>query len=162
MGLGGALLALPPTRWALLRWALPKPGEGPGEELRRKGCELGRASSGPGRCAGLRVRLRRPSMKHHSTPTPSPADFHASIHAVGEPRPGDDLPPPVCVSHVRSGDGGDPGYRCTARMCVEAALTASLERDKCAAEGGVLTPASGLGMALVHRLNKSGMELSVD
>lgn len=38
-GLGAFLLAtaLPPTRWALERWVLPKPGEGPSPEAQRKG-----------------------------------------------------------------------------------------------------------------------------
>ena len=126
MGVGGLALGFPPTRWALLRWALPKPGQGPSEDLRRNGF------------------------------------FHASIHAVGEVQAGDAGEAPVTVAHVRSGDAGDPGYRATARMSVEAALTAVLERDQCAPEGGVLTPASGLGLALVGRLNRSGMQLTVD
>lgn len=38
-GLGAFLVAtaLPPTRWALERWVLPKPGEGPSPEAQRKG-----------------------------------------------------------------------------------------------------------------------------
>ena len=37
MGCGGALMLFPPTRWALMRWVLPKPGQGPSPELRRTG-----------------------------------------------------------------------------------------------------------------------------
>lgn len=37
LGLFGALLVFPPTRWALARFALPKPGEGPSESLRENG-----------------------------------------------------------------------------------------------------------------------------
>jgi len=62
---------------------------------------------------------------------------------------------------VRSGDAGDPGYKATARMVVEAALCGALERSACAA-GGVLTPAAAFGMTLVERLRKSGMELSTE
>ena len=46
-------------------------------------------------------------------------------------------------------------------MCVEAALTLALAREQCAA-GGVLTPASSMGDALVERLRASGMILYVD
>ena len=37
LGLFGALLVFPPTRWALARFALPKPGEGPSQSLRENG-----------------------------------------------------------------------------------------------------------------------------
>ena len=37
LGLFGALLMFPPTRWALARFALPKPGEGPSEATRENG-----------------------------------------------------------------------------------------------------------------------------
>ena len=37
MGVGGLAVVFPPSRWALLRWVLPKPGQGPSEELRRNG-----------------------------------------------------------------------------------------------------------------------------
>lgn len=45
------------------------------------------------------------------------------------------------------------------QMSIEAALCLALNRDACTA--GVLTPASALGLALVDRLNASGMSLSV-
>ena len=68
---------------------------------------------------------------------------------------------PTVVGHVRSGDAGDPGYKATARMCVEAALCTVKSRDLCAA-GGVLTPASALGDVYVQRLNASGMQLAAE
>ena len=37
LGLFGALLVFPPTRWLLARFALPKPGEGPSEATRENG-----------------------------------------------------------------------------------------------------------------------------
>lgn len=56
---------------------------------------------------------------------------------------------------------GDPGYRGTALMSVEAALTLALNRESCAAQGGVLTPASAMGDALVQRLTNAGMRFEV-
>ncbi len=56
---------------------------------------------------------------------------------------------------------GDPGYQATALMLAESALTLVLDRDALPASGGgVLTPATALGDALVTRLRDAGMELS--
>jgi len=84
--------------------------------------------------------------------------FESLIYAVGD---GTDEEPKKTVAYVRSGTSGDPGYKSTAQMSVEAALCMALQREKCHPEGGVLTPATGLGMLLVDRLNVSGMELGV-
>ncbi|RAJ66868.1 short subunit dehydrogenase-like uncharacterized protein [Streptomyces sp. Amel2xB2] len=57
---------------------------------------------------------------------------------------------------------GDPGYAATAVMLGESAL--ALVRDRYALPeygGGVLTPATGLGDALVRRLRAAGMTLAV-
>ena len=43
-------------------------------------------------------------------------------------------------------------------MSIESALCLALQRQQCAA-GGVLTPASALGLVLVERLRASGMLL---
>mgnify|MGYP001468770604 CR=1 FL=1 len=69
--------------------------------------------------------------------------------------------PAKCSFTGASGDAGDPGYKATARMCVEAALCTVKSRDLCAA-GGVLTPASALGDVYVQRLNASGMQLTAE
>lgn len=50
---------------------------------------------------------------------------------------------------------GDPGYAATARMLSESALC--LAFGAIPKRGGVLTPASAMGMALVERLRKAGM-----
>ncbi|MBN8228511.1 saccharopine dehydrogenase NADP-binding domain-containing protein [Corallococcus macrosporus] len=50
---------------------------------------------------------------------------------------------------------GDPGYAATARMLAESALC--LAFDTIPKRGGVLTPASAMGMVLVERLRKAGM-----
>jgi short subunit dehydrogenase-like uncharacterized protein len=82
--------------------------------------------------------------------------FTSHVYAVG-----DKPEKPMTVAYIKSGNAGDPGYKATALMSIEASLCMALEREKCAKEGGVLTPATGLGMAFVDRLNKSGMKLGV-
>ncbi|CAB9530072.1 Trans-acting enoyl reductase [Seminavis robusta] len=81
--------------------------------------------------------------------------FSSKIYAVGEQ---DQL----VVAYVKSGTAGDPGYKATAQMSIEASLAMALEREKCATQGGVLTTATALGMTLVDRLNKTGMQLGVE
>ena len=54
---------------------------------------------------------------------------------------------------------GDPGYAATSRMIAESALC--LAFDDIASEGGVLTPASCMGMKLVERLRRAGMTFEV-
>jgi short subunit dehydrogenase-like uncharacterized protein len=56
---------------------------------------------------------------------------------------------------------GDPGYKATAMMLGEAALTLALDRDKLPDRKGVLTPISAMGDALVDRLRAAGMTLDV-
>jgi short subunit dehydrogenase-like uncharacterized protein len=56
---------------------------------------------------------------------------------------------------------GDPGYAATAVMLGESALALVHDRDALpASEGGVLTPATALGDALVTRLRAAGMEIA--
>lgn len=69
---------------------------------------------------------------------------------------------PRVVANVESGDAGDPGYKCTARMSIEAALCCVLHRDRCYTPGGVVTTAVGFGNVLVEGLNASGMRLFVE
>ena len=62
-------------------------------------------------------------------------------------------------------DKGDPGNRATTKMVCEAALCLAIDFDQLpggAEYGGVLTPASGLGNALVKRLRAAGMTLVID
>jgi len=57
---------------------------------------------------------------------------------------------------------GDPGYKETSRMVAETALCLLLENEKIPGKkGGVLTPASGLGIHLMERLRNSGMKLEI-
>ena len=56
---------------------------------------------------------------------------------------------------------GDPGYAATAVMLSEAALALALDRDALPPSGGgVLTPATGIGDALVARLRAAGIEIT--
>ena len=56
---------------------------------------------------------------------------------------------------------GDPGYAATAIMLGESALALAGDRDLLPpSEGGVLTPATALGDALVTRLRAAGMEIT--
>ncbi|WP_328464754.1 saccharopine dehydrogenase NADP-binding domain-containing protein [Actinoplanes sp. NBC_00393] len=56
---------------------------------------------------------------------------------------------------------GDPGYAATAVMLGESALALALDRDQLPpSQGGVLTPATGIGNALVTRLRAAGMEIT--
>lgn len=77
------------------------------------------------------------------------------------------------VGHSASGkmvrgmvaDKGDPGNRATTKMLCESALALALQLDALPGgrkHGGFLTPASGLGDVLVHRLRAAGMTLKVD
>lgn len=54
----------------------------------------------------------------------------------------------------------DPGYGGTAVMLAEAALCLALQGDQLGTPGGVLTPASAMGMPLVERLRDAGMTLA--
>ena len=63
------------------------------------------------------------------------------------------------VAAIR-GDG-DPGYKVTSKLVAECALCLVENGDDLpggSTYGGVLTSASGLGMALVDRLSRSGIE----
>lgn len=63
-------------------------------------------------------------------------------------------------SQIRA--SGDPGYKATALMLGESALTLALDRDALPARAGVLTPAVAMGDALISRLGAAGMTLTVD
>ena len=57
-------------------------------------------------------------------------------------------------------DVGDPGNRVTVKTLCESALSLALEKEKLPggnSRGGILTPATGLGMVLVNRLSRMGM-----
>lgn len=57
---------------------------------------------------------------------------------------------------------GDPGYKATARMLGESALTLALNRDDLPDRAGILTPASAMGDALISRLTSAGVEIDAE
>ena len=59
-------------------------------------------------------------------------------------------------------DKRDPGYGSTAVMLSEAALCLALQGNELESGGGILTPATAMGMPLVERLRNAGLTLSVD
>ncbi len=56
----------------------------------------------------------------------------------------------------------DPGYGETAKMLGEAAYCLALDGTGLESDGGVLTPASAMGMTLVNRLCRAGMVFKVE
>ena len=73
--------------------------------------------------------------------------------------------------HVAVGDGQvvrgvvadnrDPGYGSTAVMLSEAALCLALQGAELDAPGGILTPATAMGVRLIERLRKAGLTLEI-
>ncbi len=57
---------------------------------------------------------------------------------------------------------GHPGYRTTGTMAAEAALALVLDRERLAPFTGLVTPATGLGLALCDPLKRAGMEFTVE
>jgi len=55
----------------------------------------------------------------------------------------------------------DPGYGETAKMLSESALCLALQGQELDSPGGVLTPATAMGMTLVERLREAGMTFDV-
>lgn len=56
----------------------------------------------------------------------------------------------------------DPGYGETAKMVGESALCLAFDRGSTRTEGGILTPASCMGMTLIERLRRAGMTFQID
>ena len=59
------------------------------------------------------------------------------------------------------GDRRDPGHGSTAVMLSEAAVCLALEGAQLSSEGGILTPATAMGMRLIERLRAAGMTFEV-
>lgn len=65
---------------------------------------------------------------------------------------------------VTLADDGDPGNRATVKMLCESALALALEGDALPGAphlGGILTPATALGLVLRRRLERAGMRIHV-
>ncbi|APW96887.1 oxidoreductase [Halobiforma lacisalsi AJ5] len=65
------------------------------------------------------------------------------------------------VVEGRIGADRDPGYGATAKMLGEAAMCLACEEIDSPLEGGVLTPASGIGDPLADRLRRAGLVVEV-
>ncbi len=83
--------------------------------------------------------------------------FNISLHGRGSTADGErfDL-----TAHVRGHK--DPGYGETAKMLGESALCLALDEAILESEGGILTPATAMGMTLVDRLRRAGMVFETD
>lgn len=57
---------------------------------------------------------------------------------------------------------GDPGYKATAVMLAESALSLALHRDALPNRTGVLTPAAAIGDVLIERLESAGFVLETE
>ncbi len=82
--------------------------------------------------------------------------FTSRLYGTARPA---NSPPVKLLCTVRG--KGDPGYGATARMISESALSLLLDGPAIRQEGGVLTPASCMGMALVERLRKADITFDV-
>jgi len=56
---------------------------------------------------------------------------------------------------------GDPGYAATAVMLGQSALALAIDGDALPEAAGVLTPATGIGRALVDRLITRNFDISI-
>lgn len=79
------------------------------------------------------------------------------VRYVAEADTSDGSPP--LTLHGRCADARDPGYGSTAVMLAESSIC--LARDALDTKGGVLTPASAMGRALITRLRAAGMTWEV-
>lgn len=57
---------------------------------------------------------------------------------------------------------GDPGNRVTVLILCEAALALALDRDALPDGGGVLTPATGIGLRLLERMQAAGARFTIE
>lgn len=63
---------------------------------------------------------------------------------------------------VRVTGRGDPGYLATSRMLAQSAMCLAVDPPQPGLEGGVLTPATAMGMHLIERLRNAEMTFEVD
>ncbi|KAK9914994.1 hypothetical protein WJX75_003449 [Coccomyxa subellipsoidea] len=88
--------------------------------------------------------------------------WNARAIGLSEAAPGEK---PVKVI-AKLGGHRDPGYWETARMLLESGLCLALQEEELKKagklQGGVLTPASAMGMLLIDRLNNAGMTFQIE
>jgi short subunit dehydrogenase-like uncharacterized protein len=64
-------------------------------------------------------------------------------------------------AHVRVMGQGNPGYRSTANMVTEAALALARDKAELPKVYGIVTPATGLGLAVIERMKRAGLTFEV-
>lgn len=94
---------------------------------------------------------------------PSPAQqaagfFVVRFVAVARCAPGES--PLIRIGRVEA--QGDPGYAVTSRMLAESAICLATEAESLPERAGVLTPASGIGLPLVRRLDAAGVHFTME
>lgn len=62
---------------------------------------------------------------------------------------------------VRLDGGGHPGYRSTARMIVETGLSLAFDEERLPPIYGIVTPATGVGLAVLDRLREADIEMEI-
>jgi short subunit dehydrogenase-like uncharacterized protein len=87
---------------------------------------------------------------------------HFALRFVGTRRADNGSPPEEVKVLATVRGKRDPGYTETAKMLAESAVCLALDREGVAEEGGVLTPASCMGMRLVQRLRDAGIAFDVE
>jgi short subunit dehydrogenase-like uncharacterized protein len=113
-------------------------------------------SVGPLRTVAERYVLPDPG-EGPSEETIEESSFRLSLRGVGY----DEHDGRFTVTATVEGDR-DPGYGSTARMLTESAVCLAREEVDSPVEGGVLTPASGIGRPLADRLGEVGVRFEVD
>lgn len=139
--------------WRYQEWL--RYGRGPGAALLAGGVTLGLA----GAMAALRWAPAR-QLARRLAPAPGEGPSQAAMDGgsfccdlIGRTASGQQL-------HGRIAGQGDPGNRATTRFVCEAALALATQREALPGgpdRGGVLTPATGLGLVLAQRLAQAGM-----
>jgi short subunit dehydrogenase-like uncharacterized protein len=85
---------------------------------------------------------------------------HFALRFVGTRCAHNGSPPEKVLATVRG--KSDPGYTETAKMLAESAVCLALDSEGVSKEGGVLTPASCMGLRLVQRLRDAGISFEVE
>ena len=134
---GMGAMMIPGVRDMVADKALPAPGEGPSVETREKGYFksklVGKVWVEP-----VETPVTEPVETPVTEPVETPVTEPVEVTLIGE-----------------VGDNLDPGYGSTAKMLSQAALC--LAFDDIPQRGGILTPASAMGLTLVNRLRQAGM-----
>ena len=101
-------------------------------------------------------KLRRPLSRFIPEPGEGPKDIDAGGFVISHTG----LTTDGALHTSRVAADGDPGYKTTAMMLAEAAVTLATQPDDLPETTGVLTPATGLGRPYLRALQAHGMRFS--